>query len=85
MYITITRKKYKDTYHEQILLRESYRENGQVKTRTIANLTKQPKYQVEAIAAALKNKDDIVVTAKNQGQGKTIGFSPAILNVQISK
>ena len=79
MYIAITRKKYKDTYHEQILLRESYRENGQVKTRTIANLTKQPKYQVEAIAAALKNKDDIVVTAKNQGQGKTIGFSLVIM------
>ena len=79
MYIAITRKKYKDTYHEQILLRESYRENGQVKTRTIANLTKQPKYQVEAIAAALKNKDDIVVTAKNQGQGKTIGFSLVII------
>ena len=38
MYIAITRKKYKETYHEQILLRESYREDGKVKTRTIANL-----------------------------------------------
>ena len=32
MYLTVTRKKYKDTYHEQILLRESYREDGKVKT-----------------------------------------------------
>ena len=43
MYIAITRKKYKDTYHEQILIRENYREDGKVKTRTIANLTSQPK------------------------------------------
>jgi len=43
MYIAVTRKKYKDTYHEQILLRESYREDGKVKTRTIANLTNKPK------------------------------------------
>ena len=54
MYIAITRKKYKNTYHEQILLRESYREDGKVKTRTIANLTNKPKEQVEAIAEALK-------------------------------
>jgi hypothetical protein len=47
MYLTVTRKKYKDTYHEQILLRESYREDGKVKTRTIANITNQPKHQIE--------------------------------------
>jgi len=79
MYIAVTRKKYKDTYHEQILLRESYREDGKVKTRTLLNLTNKPKKQVEAIAAALKNKDDIVITAKNQGEGKTIAFSFVII------
>jgi len=79
VYITVTRKKYKNTYHEQILLRESYREDGKVKTRTIANLTNQPKEQVEAIAAALKNKDDIVITTKNQSQGYTAVFSMVIL------
>lgn len=79
MYIAITRKKYKDTYHEQILLRESYREDGKVKTRTIANLTNQPKEQVEAMAAALKNKDETVITTKNQKQGKTIGLSFVII------
>ncbi len=75
MYIAITRKKYKDTCHEQILLRESYREDGKVKTRTLLNMTNLPKGQVEAIAATLKNKDDIVVTAKHQSQGKTIGLT----------
>jgi len=79
MYIAITRKKYKDHYHQQILLRESYREDGKVKTRTLLNLTNQPKEQVDAIAAALKNKDDIVITAKNQSQGKTIGLSFVII------
>jgi len=79
MYIAITRKKYKDTYHQQILLRESYREDGKVKTRTLLNLTNQPKAQVEAIAAALKNKDDVVVTASNQAQAKTIGLSFVII------
>ena len=46
MYIAFTKKKYKDIYHTQILLRESYREDGKVKTRTIANLTNKPKDQV---------------------------------------
>ena len=36
MYIAITRKKYKDTYQEQILIRESYREDGKVKSNNSA-------------------------------------------------
>jgi len=81
MYIAITRKKYKDHYHEQILLRESYREDGKVKTRTLLNLTNHPKEQVDAIAAALKavkNKESIT-TSSQQKQGKTIGFSFVII------
>ena len=79
MYIAITKKKYKDNCHKQILLRESYREDGKVKTRTLLNMTNLPKDQVEAIAAALKNKDDIVVTAKQQSKGKTIGLTFIII------
>jgi len=79
MYIATTRKKYKDTYHEQILLRESYREDGKVKTRTIANLTNKPKEQVVAIAEALKKDKEDKVSIKNLKQGKTIGFSLLIL------
>ncbi len=75
MYIAITRKKYKDTYHKQILLRESYREDGKVKTRTLLNLTKKPKEQVEAITEALKGKKEDKVSIKNLEQGKTIGLS----------
>jgi transposase len=79
MYIAITRKKYKNTYHEQILIRESYREDGKVKTRTIANLTGKPQKQVDAIVAALKHSDEPTITTKNQEQGFTVGLSSVII------
>lgn len=75
MYIAVTRKKYKDTYHEQILLRESYREDGKVKSRTLLNLTNKPKEQIEAITQALKNIDNDTVCIKDLEQGRTIGLS----------
>lgn len=75
MYITVTKKKYKDTYHKQTLLRESYREDGKVKTRTIANLTNKPEGQVAAIAEALKDSNKEKFSIDNLEQGKTIGFS----------
>ena len=37
MYIAFTKKKYKDIYHTQILLRESYREDGKVKTIALSD------------------------------------------------
>jgi len=37
-----------------ILLRESYREAGQVKTRTLANLTRWPEHQIDALSQVLK-------------------------------
>jgi hypothetical protein len=37
-----------------ILLRESYREGGKVKTRTLANLSRWPEPKVDALAQALK-------------------------------
>ena len=37
-----------------ILLRESYRDNGKVKTRTLANLSHWPEHKVENFKRALK-------------------------------
>ena len=37
-----------------ILLRESYREGGKVKNRTLANLSHWPEHKVDALARALK-------------------------------
>jgi hypothetical protein len=41
-----------------ILLREPYRENGKVKTRTIANLTHWAPEGIEALRKALKGELD---------------------------
>jgi hypothetical protein len=37
-----------------ILLRDSYRENGKVRNRTLANLSRWPEEKVEALSAVLK-------------------------------
>ncbi len=39
-----------------ILLRESYRENGKVKTRTLSNLSHLPKYVIDLIRRSLKGE-----------------------------
>ena len=61
MYITrvLTRTKKGNLSHTCILLRESYRENGKVTNRTIANLTHCKPEEVDAIHLALKHKDDL--------------------------
>lgn len=45
--------------YQSILLRESYRENGKVKKRTIANLSDCIPQEIAAIKLALKYKDDL--------------------------
>ena len=37
-----------------VLLRESYRERGKVKTRTLANLSRWPEHKVDRLQRALK-------------------------------
>ncbi|MEJ5341420.1 MAG: IS1634 family transposase, partial [Thermogutta sp.] len=44
-----------------VLLRESYREDGKVKNRTLANLTHWPAERVEALARALRGEFDNLV------------------------
>src|SRR4029077_18513627 len=39
-----------------VLLRESYRDEGKVKTRTLANLTHWPEHKVETLKHALKGR-----------------------------
>jgi len=45
--------------YQSILLRESYRENGKVKKRTIANLSHCKPEEIAAIKLALKHKDNL--------------------------
>src|SRR5215475_7992803 len=44
-----------------VLLRESYREAGKVKTRTLANLTSWPEAKVDALSRALKGQQPAAV------------------------
>jgi len=46
------------TYH-RYLLRESYREDGKVKNRTLANISKASEAEINAIKLALQHKDDM--------------------------
>ena len=39
MYIERPKKRHKEKIYNSILLRESYRENGKVKKRTLLNIT----------------------------------------------
>jgi hypothetical protein len=59
-------------------LRQNYRENGKVKHRTIANLSKCTEEEIEAIKLALKHKGDLTKIGSFQGnvqskQGLSIG------------
>ena len=61
MYITdvLTKTKSGKTSHTCTLLRESYRENGKVKSRTIHNLTHCNPDEVDAMRLALKHKKNL--------------------------
>ena len=61
MYITKTKSPGKKKIYESILLRESYREEGKVKNRTIANLSNCKPEEIEAMRLALKHKGDLAV------------------------
>src|SRR5215831_18470770 len=62
MYITeTTRPGPNGTGYRCVLLRQSYREGGQVKNRTLANLSPCTPQEIEAIRVALQHKDDLAV------------------------
>jgi len=59
MHIVENKSKQGKKIYQSILLRESYRENGRVKKRTIANLSHSSAEEIAAIRIALKYKDDL--------------------------
>ena len=62
MYIFIAKSKFKTKsgkVYQSVLLRESYRENGRVKKRTIANLGRCSEQEIKAIELALAHKHDL--------------------------
>jgi len=78
MYIVENNIKGKDKVYKSILLRESYREGGKVKNRTIANLSHCKPEEIEALKIAMRNKhnlDDLINVKEDVTleQGLSIG------------
>jgi len=63
MYITSIPSRQNGKVYYAILLRESYREGGKVKSRTIANLTGARPEEIEAMRYALAHKNELVKLA----------------------
>ncbi len=59
MHIVENKSKFGKKIYRSILLRESYREDGKVKKRTIANLSNCAPQKIEAIKLALSHKEDL--------------------------
>jgi len=57
MYLDISVLNRKGRIYRRVLLRESYRENGKVKKRTIANLSACSEQEIKAIQLGLEHKD----------------------------
>jgi transposase len=83
MHIHRVKSKQSNKVYVQILLRESYRETvdgkSKVKKRTLLNLTKYPENVIKAIELALKHKEDLpelerLLSSKiTQRQGRAVG------------
>lgn len=81
MHIDTATTSIKGKSYTRTLLRETYREKGKIKHRTIANLSKCSKEEIEALKLVLKQKKDLsklqalcdtankVTTEQNVGQG----------------
>lgn len=78
MFIVKNTSKHKSgkVYHS-VLLRQSYREDGKVKKRTIANLSNCTEEEINAINHALKNKSSMLTPNQDNDfeiiQGRSIG------------
>lgn len=65
-----------------ILLRESYRENGKVKTRTLQNITNWPDARILALKQLLKGElDNGVPQDSEPEQGKAVGALYALYDI----
>lgn len=79
MYIDDSYKRTKDgKQYRRCLLRQSYRENGQIKKRTVANLSDCSDGEIQAMKLALQHKDNLSVLESIEGklecnQGLAVG------------
>ncbi|BBO17719.1 transposase [Candidatus Brocadia pituitae] len=85
MHIVENKSKSGKKIYRSILLRESYREEGKVKKRTIANLSNCTPQEIKAIKLALSHKDDLCAlgTLSEVGlqEGLSVGASWSVYQV----
>lgn len=60
MYVDICKVTREDKTYTRALIRESYRENGKVKKRTLANISSCSDEEIQAIKLALQHKGNLV-------------------------
>ena len=78
MYIDVSKSIQNGKTYYRYLLRESYRENGKVKQRTVGNISHCSQEEIEALRFALKHKNNITDILKkgkeiHSYQGLSIG------------
>lgn len=59
MYLDVSTVHHNGRTYQRVLLRESYRDHGQVKKRTLANLSSCSPHELEALQLALRHKQDL--------------------------
>src|SRR5690349_5445593 len=91
MYLDRCKVRLRGKTYSRILLRQSYRHEGKVKHRTLANLSKASAQEIQAIELALKHKHDLgkltaeVTPAATPGRGdKPPPGAPVILRQGLS-
>jgi transposase len=74
MYLDTSTIKKGDKTYTRHLLRQSYRDDGKVKHRTVANLSSCSDKEIEAIRLALRHKEDLVdILGARERQGLSFG------------
>ena len=78
MYVDVAFSRQNGKVYKRVLLRESYKVKGQVKHRTIANLSHCSEEEIQAIKLALQHKGDLsslasVKEAVHTKQGLAVG------------
>ena len=73
MFIQVINSKRNNKVYTSKFLTENYRENGKVKHRNLANLSKVPQDIINQISAVIKGKKLINLEDLKKGQGKNCG------------
>jgi hypothetical protein len=86
MYVDSSTTRVNDKIYNRHLLRESFRQDGKVKHRTIANLSGCSPKEIEAIRLALRHKDELETLIEKRGtlslrQGFSVGAVWVVFDV----